>query len=173
MSDGIWNAGQNKEKTIQVRKDGHRALRVNLSSTGLENPGDASTYASVDPNSGPGTPSLDMGPHFILSPETPDESHTYGFEFVLVTSVFPAAERITIPGGGLTVTIWELIGNSLVADTAAPINPTWAKFDPLTGVQEFELYHSFDVNACALRFQISGSSDDAAGGSVMIYMREL
>lgn len=171
MSDGFWSGGVNQEKTSQVRKDAHRPLRVNVSSLGNLNAGDASSYASENPNSSTGF--IQGGPHYMLSPETPDESHTYGFEFLLVTSCFPPAERIGVPVGGVDVTVWQLIGNSQFNDPAAPVIPVWGSFEPLTGVQMTELYHSFDCNACAIRFQISGTSDDVVGGSVMIYMREL
>lgn len=172
MADGLWNAGQNQEQVPQLRKDAHQPLRVNISANGNKNPGDASSFASLDP-SAPLVNSIELGPHFMLSPETADESHTYGLEFVLANAMFPAAERFAIGAAGLTVTVWELIGNSLTQDAAAPVIPVWAAFLPQTGVQFFELYHTFDTNACAIRFQIQGSTDDATGGSVMIFMREL
>lgn len=168
--DGIWNSGVNRESTNQLQKDGYRPLRINIASNGNKNPGDASSLGSVDPNT---LGTLEGGPHYMLSPTTPDNSHTYGLEFCLANTIMPPAQRFTVPAAGLTVTIWQLVGWSLLVDPAAPVTPVWGALLPQTGVQMLQFYHTFDLNAGAIRFQIAGSTDDVVGGSVFIFMREL
>lgn len=165
--DGQWNAGPAVEATTQAELSRHRLLRVNLSFN--KEPGDASNNAQEDPNGiGPGNDN-DGGPHFILSSVTPDNSHCYGFEFVLFTQgITPAA---TAP---FTVTVWELIGNTQLADPAVATVPIWAALLPVTPVGINELWHTFDVNACAIRFQIVDEDEDQnASRSVVIGLAEL
>ncbi len=163
--DGLWNAGKLREQTQQAELTKHRLLRVNISTLGLTEPGDASSAASANPT---GILIADGGPHFIMSPLTPDNSKTYGFEFCLSTiGISPSAT------GPFTVTIWALVGTSTVQDQVSNLFPTWAALSSST-VAVNELWHSFDVNAAALRFQIeSADADQSASHSVMIAFSEL
>jgi hypothetical protein len=167
MSNGIWSASENAEKLQQSDLVRHRLLVVSTGSNiALPWPADAASgFASLDPNTiGPGThnPSSDRGPeggpHFVMSGETPDESHTYGFEFCLMnTSNFLSTPAL--PGvGGYTVTIWVLISNT--QDPYGADTPEWAAMLTQTGVNARELWHSFDVNAEAVRFQIANLAND-------------
>lgn len=138
------------------------------------NPRDASSHASMDPNVMVGF-APEGGPHFILSPETPDGSKTYGFEFAIVTTqAMPLAQAADPLPGGFTLTWWEMIGTTQEPESTFP--PIWASFLPQTGVNVNELYHSFDVNATALRLQITNVTPvgpGGPGGSVLIMFSEL
>lgn len=175
MSDGLWTGAGNSEPTQQADFIRHRLLCVNVSNIGFQNPVDASSYASVDPNAmftALNWAPPQGGPHFIMSPEAPDSSKSYGFEFSLIVNIVPAIQALTPLAGGLTVTWWELLGNTQTTDGL--FIPAWASFAPRTGVNFNELYHSFDVNACALRLQITNVTQPVVdGGSVIIAFSEL
>lgn len=165
--DGKWNSGLGQETNRQAELSRHRLLRVGLSTTGLVLPGDASGYAGTIPTS---IPTIDGGPHFVMSSRTPDNSHAYGFEFCITNRNF-STQSGTAP---FEITVWELIGNTIIADQNAPFIPVWASFLPVTGVNYNELYHSFDCNATALRFEIDdAAADQTVARSVMIAFCEL
>ena len=165
--DGKWNSGLLQEHTSQGKLSRHRLLRVNLSNlAGVVADGDASGLASANPT---GILTSDGGPHFIMSARTPDESHAYGFEFFLSTLGIATPATPTY-----TVTVWELIGTTIRVDQTAALFPVWASLLPLAGINNSELYHTFDVNACAVRFQIQDQDPDpAANRSVIIGFCEL
>lgn len=173
--DGLWSGQGSSESTQQSQFIRHRLLTVNVSNIGFTNPRDASSYASVDPNlmaAALNWAPPQGGPHFVMSPETPDSVHSYGFEFSLTVSGVTGVDQVVPLAGGMTLTWWELLGNTQASDGA--FVPTWASFAPQTGVNMNELYHSFDVNTCALRLQITNVTQPvASGGSVIIVFSEL
>lgn len=173
--DGLWAGAGSSEPTQQADFIRHRMLCVNVSNIGFINAIDVSTYASVDPNlmaAAANWAPPQGGPHFVMSPETPDSSKSYGFEFALTVNSIAGVDQLVPLAGGLTITWWELIGNTQTTDGS--VIPTWASFASRTGVNFNELYHSFDVNACALRIQITNVTQPiAAGGSVIIAFSEL
>lgn len=144
----------------------HRLLRVNLSDAGLMAAGDASSYGSTTPlsiNDG-----VQGGPHFVLSSVTPDNSHCYGFEFGLF-----AEGLANLATGPFDVTVWVLIGNSPRMDQTAVLIPMWMAMDTVS-VGYNEAFHSFDVNASAIRFQIVDDvPDTTVSRSVIIALAEL
>lgn len=164
--DGLWNSTRASEKLYQKNLTRHRILTVNTSPAGVVNELDASSYASVAPNSG-AIPFPEGGPHFHLSPETPDGRPTLGFELTLGTS-FPLALSANFAGAGFDVTVWVLIANT--TQPQGLFLPKWASFATQTGVQFDQLFHTFDVNATAIRIQIANV---AVQGSVVIQMAEL
>lgn len=167
MSNGIWNGTAAGETLLQSKLTRHRLLVVSVGTDiGLPWSAEASSgFASLDPNTiSPDThnPLSDRGPeggpHFVMSGETPDESHTYGFEFSLFTKGLNFGAD---PGaGGYTVTVWVLISNT--QDPMGAVTPVWAAMAPNTGVAVNEMWHSFDVNAEAIRFQIGNLAVDPA-----------
>lgn len=164
MSDGLWNArgsGANASGVESIRQASlsrHKLLTVCLSTVGTKGPLDSSSYASVNPNTILSNTNNEGGPHFILSPETPCGTKTVGFEWTLFASGLFSVETAATPGvGGFTVTIWELIANTQIGDIS--FMPIWASFEPKTTVGLQELYHSFDVNASAIRFQVENAVD--------------
>jgi hypothetical protein len=173
--DGLWNAGIFNEQTKQQQLSRHRLLRINLSTTGLILPGDASSYGGLSPVDVSGAPLtaafLGTGPHFVLSQETPDGSHTYGMEFCISTiETIPIANRATPP---YTVTVWALVGTSVIRSATGSFSPIWAALAPVT-VANNELFHTFDINASAIRFQIvDARADQTTAKSVLIAMSEL
>lgn len=167
MSDGLWNSGIRQEQIGQSGLSRHRLLRVHTLTPG--NAGDASTYASVSPETLTGSADPNGGPHFILSPETPDGRPTLGFEWFLFINGIPVAEQAVPAAAGFSVTIWVLVANTQAADGNF-FGPVWASFATQTGVQFNQLSRSFDVNATAIRFQIANETTE---GSVMIGMCEL
>jgi hypothetical protein len=166
MSNGIWTATETAEKINQPQFVRHRLLFVSTgSNVALAWPADAASgFASLNPNLiGPGTNTnpisprgFEGGPHFVMSGETSDESHTYGFEFALFTDnlIAPALPAV----GGYTVTIWVLISST--QDPYGANAPVWAAMATNTGVNAKELWHTFDVNAEAVRFQITNLAND-------------
>lgn len=173
--DGLWAGAGSSEPTQQADFIRHRLLMVNVSNIGLQNPQDVSSYASVDPNAMAAALNWappQGGPHFVMSPETPDSSKSYGFEFSLTLNSIVGVDQLIPLAGGLTITWWELLGNTQTTDGS--VIPAWASFLPRTGVGFNELYHSFDVNACALRLQITNVTQPVgSGGSVIIAFSEL
>ncbi len=179
MSDGLWNVGASLVPSHQalesIRRAGfirHRILQFNLSSAGTRLVGDASSFGSVPPMAII-SHQQEGGPHFVFSNETTDGTKTLGFEWTLFNDgvPVPAVPEET----GFTVTIWELIGNAQLGSTI--MRPIWASFQPRLGVFYNELYHSFDVNATAIRFQITDFLEDSGGpgeeSSVAIAFAEL
>lgn len=170
--DGIWNFGITTERVSQAQLTRHRLLTVNTGTT--LNAEDASGFTTFNPNfivpnsrasnvdKGP-----EGGPHFVLSGQTPDDKPTYGFEFALANDLL-AAPATFLPGG-ITLTIWVLILATQFSDGFADPGE-WAALQTLTGVQPNELFHSFDVNTPAIRFQF-GNVD--TNGSIMIELAEL
>lgn len=146
----------------------------------------ASGFASLDPNTiAPGTTNPisprgnEGGPHFVMSGETPDESHSYGFEFTLFTRGLGSPAN-PATGDGYDVTIWVLISNTQQPGGIA--TPIWAAMasnlvasTPPNGINVDQLWHSFDVNAEAVRFQFGNLIDDPAtvNNSIGIAFSEL
>lgn len=170
--DGLWNGQGSSESLQQAELIRHRLLCVNVSNTGFQNDRDASSFASVDPNTIATNQAPQGGPHFIMSPETSDGSKSYGFEFALSITGIVGADQVVVLAGGFTVTWWELIGNTEASD--GNFIPIWVSFASVTGINAGELYHSFDVNVTALRCQITNVTQPAgSGGSVIIIFAEL
>lgn len=169
--DGLWSGSRLTEQLRQAQLMRHRLLTINLG-LGTLNVRDASSYGQSPPNgiSATSARGLEGGPHFLMSPETPDGRPTLGFEFCLTVRSFSPGDAAAALAPGFTVVVWELIGNMQTADGA--FVPNWAAFETLTGVNFDELYHSFDINTTALRFQIY-NFDPAAGRSLMIAFCEL
>jgi len=166
--DGHWSAELFQEFTLQGQLSKHRLLRVNLSNVpGTLAPGDESGQAVVAPNA---ITLGDGGPHFIMSSESPDNSHSYGFEWALsVRGVSNSAGN-----GPFTVTVWEMIGTSTRNDPAGALTlPIWAAMAPNAAVLTEQLFHSFDVNATAIRFQIDDGAAVGLNRSVIIAFCEL
>jgi hypothetical protein len=157
--DGLWNAASSQEPTRQAGLVRHRILTFNLDPGGALNDFDASSYGSVDPNSITPTSSsrgLEGGPHFVLSPQSPDGRPTLGFEWAL-TNLGLSGFAATPGEDGFTVTIWVMLGVSMSPDGTD--RPDWAAFEPITGVDYRQMYHSFDTNASVIRFQISNYAE--------------
>lgn len=166
MSNGIWTAGDSAEKITQSKFVRHRLLVVSPGFAAAPYPADvASGLAALAPDTiSPATVNAftprgnEGGPHFVMSGETPDESHTYGFEFCLFTDSMPTP---ALPGvGDYTVTVWVLISNTM--DPNGFNTPVWAAMATNTGVAAHQLWHSFDVNAEAVRFQVTNFINDPA-----------
>lgn len=170
--DGLWSGQGASEAMQQASVVRHRLLCVNVSNAGFQNDRDISSYASVDPTTmGPGL-APQGGPHFVMSPETSDGSRSYGFEFGLTLSGIVGVDQAVALAGGFSVTWWELIGNASASDGS--FTPVWMSFATQTGVNPNELYNSFEVNATALRCQITNVTQPAgSGGSVIIVFAEL
>lgn len=171
--DGLYSGKQKSSVIAQAQLTRHRLLCVNTSPTGVLNPRDASSYASLNPNAVLGlipATSQEGGEHFVLSAETPDGRPTLGFEFCLFQKgMDPISGDIATPApGDFSVTVWAMIGNTMLSDGSAP--PVWASFATLNGVGLNQLYHSFDVNTCVLRFQFTNV---ALNGSIGIAFSEL
>lgn len=166
MSNGLWSGGASAEKVQQNDFVRHRLLIVSPGFFAGPWPVEAASgLASLDPNTiSPGTVNtfsnrgVEGGPHFIMSGETPDESHTYGFEFCLFSTAQLAFATPAV--GDFTVTIWVLITNT--QDPSGFNTPTWAAMAPQTGVAVDQLWHTFDVNAEAVRFQFGNLATDPA-----------
>lgn len=177
MSDGLFTGQGRQEQLQQAELIRHRFLTINISAEGWMNSRDSSSYASVDPNLlnlAVGYAPPQGGPHFVMSPRTPDDSKSYGFEFALSRLGISAPDQAIPLAGGYTVTWWELLGTSF--DPAGVFQPIWASFASRTGVNDNELYHTFDVNATALRIQITNVTAVPAagfGGSIMVFFSEL
>ncbi len=176
--DGLYPSSGNQEIERSAGFMRHRILRINTSSAGLKNPGDASSYGNVAMSPAFSTNQA-LGPHFVMAAETPDGSKTYGFEFFLFGDAaggwFNTGETPATPP--FTVVVWELIGNATAnpGAFAAAAFPLWASFNSITGVALQTLYHSFDVNATALRFQITSDTgaEAALNRSIAIGFCEL
>lgn len=167
--DGLYHGSGSTEALQQAALTRHRILRVNCGQdlTAGWNDGDASGMASMDPNAIPlgstnaVTPKgIEGGPHFILGGETPDGSHTYGFEWCVFTNGIAGGDLAAPDSGGYEVTVWVLIANTQCPQGGLNPIPVWASFLTLTGVDRRELYHSFDVNATCIRFQFGNLALD-------------
>lgn len=174
--NGIWSASPASEEIRQSKYSRHRVITVNTGQTFAAgwNASDWSGMASMDPNTiapnthvpGAGDRGPEGGPHFVMSGVTPDDSHTYGFEFALfVVGILPVGNRALPAVGGYTVTVWELVAATQYPGgpgASSAFTPVWISFDVQTGVGLQEAWHSFDCNAAALRFQITNLAADPA-----------
>lgn len=158
MSFGIWEGGRAVEVLEQSRLTRHRLLQVSVGQNlNLSWNGASSGLASVDPNTigdvknNVSDMGFEGGPHFVMSGDTPDQAHTFGFEFALFLNGIASANQAEAGVGGYSVTWWALIANTYSAGQF----PVWASFLTKIGVQVRELWHSFDVNATCLRAQIT------------------
>ena len=158
--DGRWGTGavDRREEIQQAAFNRFRILRVNTIVAGVN---DASGFAALAPNVAPLNVDPDGGPHFILSPETGDQRPTLGFEWGLLSigGATPVAP-------GFDVTIWRLVTTTM----QPTITKQWLAFETLVGVGYDELFHSFDMNTGALRFQIDNVNAD---GGIVIALAEL
>lgn len=189
MSDGRWNS-QGLSEEIDQDLTRHSLLMVELGNGSVVNIDDgvigdakvSSYYASFSPinaifAAGSGG-AFNGAPHFIMSNETPNQTQTFGLEFGLFSAASNATivpnDRAAYLAAGLTVTIWCLIANSM--ENSGAVRPLWASLLPQAGVLFDELYHTFDINVHAIRFQIEGGSSNTGGantGALMIAMSEL
>ncbi len=176
MSRGIWEGSTSIEDLDQSRLTRHDILCVSLGQNLAAGWGAASSgLASLDPNSivpkthnavtdrGP-----EGGPHFVMSGDTPDQAHTFGFEFALFTDGLSAGSASAPGVGGYTVTVWALISNTFFASASTPTTPVWAQFLTRTGVGVRQLWHSFDVNATCIRFQITNAAENVVTTNKLI-----
>lgn len=164
--DGLWKSGASVESFTQSGLTRERILTVNTGAT--LNPIDASGFAKESPIAPPaGAEAPNMGPHFLLSPETPDGRPTLGFEFALLNVLIPGGQRATAAAGDFTVTVWKLVLNAMITTAT---RADWVAFTPRTGVQVNQVFRSFDVNACVIRFQVSNIAVD---GSIQLMIAEL
>lgn len=161
MADGLFDQG-GAEQFRQTTITREKILVVNTSPTGVIGFTQAgptitqwasSSYASLDPNDTTQGVGALMGPHFVMSGETSDGAHPFGFSFSM-TELGLLGPAAVANAGGFTVTAWVLVGNLQIPNLPAVYRQQWVSFDPLTGVGYRQLFHSFDVNACAIRFQI-------------------
>lgn len=174
--DGLWSSQGNSETLNQAELVRHRILTFNIS-LGFRNARDQSSFGSINPQTGllP-TDFPEGGPHFIMSPRAPEDSKSYGFEFTFLTLNSP--DFMVSATGGLrtgpfSITVWEMIGNTQI--NGGVFQPQWASLLPVT-VNCNELFHSFDVDATALRFQVGGAVipiATAVAGSTMVAFSEL
>jgi hypothetical protein len=177
--DGLWSSQGASEVLQQAELIRHRILTFNVSNAGLKNARDASSFGGNDPNGIPaaGVSLPEGGPHFIMSPRAPEDSKSYGFEFCLLTAPFTdfivSATAPNSPNGPFDVTIWELIGSTQY--NGGFLTPAWASFATQTGILVNQLFHSFDVDATAIRFQIGNFAAPIVlpGGSIMVAFSEL
>lgn len=175
MSDGIFNSN-GAEQIKQAKFTRHRFLVVNTDPNGDVNAGEAyrtasSSYASLDPGdlTQPVSNAAEMGPHFVMSGETSDGVHTYGLQFCLLDHGFqgtPAEPEEE----GFIVTVWGLIANLQVPQATPDERQPWAGFLPLEGVGFRQWWHSFDLNAMAIRFQFTNV---AVHGNIGIVIGEI
>jgi len=181
MSDGIWSgtpAGENPQQAGLTR---HRILRVDVGSdlTTAWNEGDSSGLAGLDPNTIPANThniitdrGPEGGPHFVMSKDTPDGSHSYGFEFVIFLEGITVPQQAIADVGGYSITTWVLVANT--QSIRGTFTPVWAAFETRTGVNVREVYHTFDVNATMVRFQVENvAAGDTTQLSVNFAFAEL
>jgi hypothetical protein len=175
--DGLVNTQSGPfQEYRQSRIMREKWLRVNTGTVPPFDPGDASGFASADPTT---LIAPNNGPHFILSPETPDGRPTLGFAFTFVQNAasFLPFSTANVPNPGtasFTVTVWRLLGNLQFPQpqNVANLLP-YTAFAPLTGVLYNQEFVTFDVNPCAIRFQIEPVGVGAVNGSVVIAVTEL
>lgn len=187
MSDGKWNGAQTSE-ILRQDLTRHRLLSVYLGNTApaLVGPDPtilvSSYFACLSPNNpgfGPTQPGyLYGGPHFVMSNETPDQAHTFGVQLALLNGAInlgvAAGDLATPLAGNFTLTLWCLISTTEFSNGQGI--PIWASLNPVAGVQFNELYHSFDINATAIRVQIENGTSANNGvnsGVIAIAMSEL
>ena len=91
----------------------------------------------------------DGAPFFVCSPIAPSGLPTVGFVITLL------ADTLLPPGGGgaLTLTAWRYL--SVLGQNSAG-SPIYTSLQPATAVNFNEEYVTFDVDACMVRFQITG-----------------
>lgn len=170
MSDGRFNQG-NAEQFKQSGITRERSLVVTTGATiPIINVGSnttfaaASRYASVSPNDTTLGVAEDLGPHFVMSAITPDGSHPYGFKFCLSDKGLLDTAAVALPGTdgvpAFTVTAWILIGNLQIPNLPAAYRQQWASLQQAVDVRYLEWWDTFDVNACAVRFQIGNIATD-------------
>ena len=162
MAGGIWSAGLNVETIDQVHMR-HKILIVNTGPAAAGgnpvNPIDQSSFASSPPpiaaaNFIPRFGGFDGGPHFVMSPRTPDGDPTLGFGFSLFgTPLIAPAQLVPAAAGGYTVTPWVLLDSNQGYNGL--IVSTWTAMAPVTGMALNQLFSSFDINSGAIRFQIT------------------
>jgi len=175
MADGLWSGSGSIERLRQSELTRHRLLAVNTSAAGARaaDGTDASSFASVDPNTMGAAQLPDGGPHFVMSPQTPSGNPTLGFEWGMCDAAVihqDPAIRAQFAAGGVDVTVWVLIETTFFPNGID--NPQWASFKTLTGAQPSQLFRSFDIDASALRFQI-GPNGITVDGVVVMFFAEI
>ena len=158
--DGRWTTPDRLELFRQAGFARERLLVVNTDVSGAQ---DASGFAALAPNVPPLNVDAEGGPHFVLSPETPDGFRIEGVEFAFLAGLPGSA---VAAAGGFTVTVWRFISVSEQIN----FGKQWAAYNPIVGVGYDQLYHSFDSNAVAIRFQIGNVQTH---GSVPIVICEI
>lgn len=167
-ADGLWPGGRALDIFQQGGMIRERVLTVY---TGVAPPlgvfdFPASGHAKESPMAPPaGVGPPDMGPHFVMSPETTDGRPALGFQFALLNSHIFAGVRATPGAGGFSVTPWILVANAMTVQS-----PEWVAMATIAGVGVNQLFSSFDINASAVRFQIGNVAVD---GAVQIMFAEL
>ena len=163
MADGWFDFGRAEElHSSQITRE--RFLLVNTSPLGQLDDA-SSSYASLDPGDISVGSADQMGPHFVMSGRTPDGSHTYGFAVAFITDGLSGT--VAVPAvGGMTITPWILVGSLQIPNLPSGLRQQWISLGATTGVGLRERFHCFDVNACAIRFQIEGLATDGLIGIV-------
>lgn len=170
MADGLFDFNR-AEQIQQANIAREKVIVVSTSDDTYEGAAN-SAYASVDPNNtAQGIPDQ-LGPHFVLSGRTSDGSpHTYGFAVVFFTVGLNTAGPVAAPPEeGFDVTVWVLQSNLQIPGLPPDQRQIWASLGTVSGVQMFERWHTFDVNACAVRFQIEGMDTDGLIGIALTEM---
>jgi hypothetical protein len=170
MSDGKFNNGRAQQfKQGNITRE--HVLVVNTSPTGvigstsvvtqdggissvtIVQPWAASSYASLDPNDTTQGIAEEMGPHWVMSGETSDGAHPFGFKLMLSDKGLLGAAAVA-DEGGFTVTPWVLAGSAQIVNLPPAYRQQWGGIEGATGVEYMQWYHCFDVNPCAIRVQI-------------------
>ena len=170
MPDGLYPTNTCLEPLHNAETMRERMIVVN---TNAPTARDVSGFANFAPGPFQGSPGSApplTGPHFVLSPVTPDNQRTTGFEWMLTDYGVEGAATIDQVTGA-EVQIWKYFPN-----TSAYYHPSqpglFGQMALTTGVQFNQLFRSFDVNACAIYFQFGGNGF-LTPGSVGILMTEL
>jgi len=180
MSDGRFNQGTAE----QFKQSGITRERNLVVATGATIPDltvgptvtftASSRYASLDPNDTTQGSAVELGPHFVMSAQTPDGSHPYGFKFFLSNKGLLDTAAVALPGTdgvpAFTVTAWVLAGSLQIQSLPGAYRQQWASLQTAVDVRYMEWWDTFDVNACAVRFQIGNIATD---GLINIVFAEL
>jgi hypothetical protein len=180
MSDGRFNQGNAEQfKQSGITRERSLVVYTGAAVPVLEvgpttTPMAASAWASLDPNDTTQGVLESLGPHFVMSAVTPDGSHPYGFKFCLSDKGLLDTAAVALPGTdgvpAFTVKAWVLLGNLQIPNIPSTARQQWASLQQAVDVRYLEWWDTFDVNACAVRFQIGNI---ATHGLINIVFAEL